>query len=124
VKSGKLLHRATFERSGRTSNRLREVCPRAVSDAECADNYNDLSDTNAVIVPAIMVCSEGVQVNFCRGDSGGLLLAATRLGARRQQQIGVVSFGAGCASAGFPGVYTRLGAPSIGNLVLRAAGGP
>jgi len=43
----------------------------------------------------------------CYGDSGGpLVVSAGRAGLR---QVGIVSFGAGCARAGFPGVYSRLG---------------
>jgi trypsin len=40
----------------------------------------------------------------CSGDSGGPIIN-TSTGVL----IGVVSWGQGCAEAGFPGVYTRLG---------------
>ena len=43
----------------------------------------------------------------CYGDSGGpLVVSAGRAGLR---QVGIVSFGAGCGRAGYPGVYSRLG---------------
>lgn len=43
----------------------------------------------------------------CYGDSGGpLVVSAGRAGPR---QVGIVSFGAGCGRAGYPGVYSRLG---------------
>ncbi|KAL0129004.1 hypothetical protein PUN28_004008 [Cardiocondyla obscurior] len=39
----------------------------------------------------------------CQGDSGGALVY-------NDVQIGIVSWGAQCASVGFPGVYTRVSA--------------
>lgn len=47
----------------------------------------------------------------CLGDSGGPLSVSADGGARRL--VGLVSWGDGCARAGFPGVYTRIADPSI-----------
>jgi secreted trypsin-like serine protease len=41
----------------------------------------------------------------CQGDSGGPLIVQTGTG---PQQVGIVSWGIGCAATGFPGVYTRV----------------
>lgn len=55
-----------------------------------------------------MICAEHLAdgKGSCQGDSGGPLLVNTNQG---WQQIGVVSYGVGCANAAFPDVYARIG---------------
>lgn len=50
-----------------------------------------------------MICAGYSQggVDSCQGDSGGPLICNDKL-------VGIVSFGAGCARPGYPGVYTKV----------------
>ena len=47
----------------------------------------------------------------CQGDSGGPIAVRDAAGAWRQ--IGIVSYGAGCAAAGKPGIYAHVGSAPI-----------
>jgi Ca2+-binding RTX toxin-like protein len=81
--------------------RLRKVELPMAGDSECGAVYFDVERPE-------MVCAgfdEG-GADTCQGDSGGPLLVP--LGDGTHLQVGVVSWGSGCADPGFFGVYTRV----------------
>jgi trypsin len=87
---------------GTSSDILRQVDVNKVSFATCSSQYG--GDT---IQDNIMLCAgvTGGGKDSCQNDSGGPIIdKATGV------QVGIVSFGNGCALATHAGVYTRVGA--------------
>ncbi|SDN19528.1 Trypsin [Streptomyces sp. cf386] len=87
----------TTSSGGSSSNQLRTATVPTVSDSSCGSSYG--SD----FIQSDMICAgySSGGVDTCQGDSGGPLLIGGVL-------AGIVSWGEGCAQAGYPGVYTRL----------------
>jgi trypsin len=90
------------EEGGSAPDVLQEARVPITTDAYCAQAYSDFD-------AATMVCAgfpEG-GVDTCQGDSGGPMFGTNAGGALRV--VGATSFGEGCARAGKPGVYARVG---------------
>lgn len=80
---------------------LQEVSVPVVSDQVCQSSYPGQTTNN-------MFCAGFAQggKDSCQGDSGGPLVIPDGNGG--WTQAGVVSWGEGCAQAGFYGVYARV----------------
>ncbi|XP_068203991.1 trypsin-1-like [Palaemon carinicauda] len=85
---------------GPASDVLKEVTVKVMSNAAC----RRLSYGSAI--KKTMLCAAGDGKDSCQGDSGGPLVFMD--GGGNYDQIGVVSWGYGCAEKGYPGVYTRV----------------
>jgi secreted trypsin-like serine protease len=72
-----------------------------VSDASCQRSYPSL-------IPSEEICAGLTQggVDTCQGDSGGPMFRRDANNA--WIQVGIVSWGRGCARPNFPGVYTEV----------------
>ena len=92
-------------------DRMNEVDVPVVDDATCAQPYVGSFDA------ASMLCAGTGGRDSCQGDSGGPLFDRASL-----VQLGTVSWGNGCARAGYPGVYGELNLPVIRDWIRANAG--
>lgn len=88
----------------RLSDVLLAADVRVISNAACEAAGGDGMSYRGHVTEN-MLCAEADFRDSCQGDSGGPLLL--RKG-RGLIQIGVVSWGVGCANDHFPGVYGRV----------------
>lgn len=85
---------------------LHEVDVPIVSDSACLSTVN----VNGLI-PEVMICAGDIAnggEDSCGGDSGGPMVVPD--GAGGYLEVGIVSWGYGCADANAPGVYTEVAA--------------
>ncbi|WP_306204304.1 S1 family peptidase [Actinoplanes sp. RD1] len=92
----------TSEHSTRQEKTLRYGTVRTVPDRTCATAYRRIQIS---VVPAEQLCASGKGVDTCQGDSGGPLVGRS---GSAWVQVGIVSWGLGCARRNFPGVYTQV----------------
>ena len=97
-------------RSGNGTNTERssvDVLRKVTVDVIDFDDCNSNRGYGGFIKDPIMICAgvENGGKDACIGDSGGPLVQKIR---DEYVQVGVVSFGAGCARANKPGVYSRV----------------
>lgn len=86
------------------SNVLQEATISVVSNLACNVAYFCYSQS--FITPSMM-CAYGFMKDACDGDYGGPLILKGE-DATQDVQVGIVSWGAFCASPIFPGVYARV----------------
>eukprot|EP00594_Rhizosolenia_setigera_P005918 CAMPEP_0178948684 /NCGR_PEP_ID=MMETSP0789-20121207/5615_1 /TAXON_ID=3005 /ORGANISM="Rhizosolenia setigera, Strain CCMP 1694" /LENGTH=170 /DNA_ID=CAMNT_0020629089 /DNA_START=351 /DNA_END=863 /DNA_ORIENTATION=+ len=91
----------TTTSGGQSSDLLLEVELDAISNAECENEYGAGEITDD------MLCASRAGKDSCQGDSGGpLILKGTD--SASDVQIGIVSWGYGCADPDYSGVYSRV----------------
>jgi secreted trypsin-like serine protease len=103
------------ETNGRPNfpDELREVVVPVVADEPC-DAAN-----KGFVIPETMLCAGEKGLDSCQGDSGGPLFATS---GGTEIQMGIVSWGFGCAKNHFPGVYGEVNSPTIRTFIQEVAG--
>merc|ERR1719192_2296339 len=94
----------TTSSGGSLSSSMLEVTLKVLTNNQCKNDYSYASS----MITSKMLCAnvDGGGKDSCQGDSGGPLVTA---GSNNNYlQIGVVSWGYGCALASAPGVYARV----------------
>jgi secreted trypsin-like serine protease len=94
------------------TDRMRAVSLPVVSDRRARQAY-----TSSGYFPSLMVAAGAKGKDACQGDSGGPLFNP----GSTSTQVGIVSFGRGCARAGYPGVYTEINNPRVRTFIVNAA---
>eukprot|EP01083_Nonionella_stella_P281876 959342_1 len=90
--------------ASRLSDVLMNVQVNAISDNEC-DASSDGQDNYNGQINEYMLCAKANSKDSCQGDSGGPLVETV---GGVDKLCGVVSWGIGCASPNFPGVYAKV----------------
>jgi secreted trypsin-like serine protease len=93
----------TSETAVEQQRRLRFAEVSVVSDRTCAEAYGP---AGVRLVTSESICAGRRGVDTCQGDSGGPMVRRDSGG--NWVQVGIVSWGLGCARAGYPGVYTQI----------------
>ena len=93
---------------------LREVVVPVVGDARCDEVYHGF------VTVETQLCAGEKGIDSCGGDSGGPLFATTSSGT--EIQVGIVSYGIGCAKNRYPGVYTEVNSPTVRDFIADVAG--
>jgi secreted trypsin-like serine protease len=95
----------TREDSMRQERRLHFATVPTVPDQTCATEY---AKAGVKLVAGESICAGRTGVDTCQGDSGGPMIGRDAAG--QWVQVGIVSWGLGCARDGYPGVYTQISA--------------
>ncbi len=94
---------------------LQQTQVTIATDQQCAAVFNGRNQPS--VNTDLMVCAGGDgHHDACVGDSGGPLLMPGAVPGS-WTEVAITSWGAGCAVAGVPGVYTRLADPRIASFI-------
>merc|ERR1712172_91845 len=88
----------TLDEAVQTTKNIQNICR---ANERCRRSYGSSAPGG---ITKHMLCASEPNKDSCSGDSGGPLFICRGT----CTQIGIVSWGIGCAKAQYPGVYTRV----------------
>jgi len=94
----------TTSAGGSQPKQLMEVTVPTMTNSKCTNKYGQGEITDNMICAGTDTGGK----DSCQGDSGGPMVTSGNAAETFMVQIGVVSWGYGCADARYPGVYTRV----------------
>jgi len=94
----------TIKEGGGQPTSLQQVTVKVQENSLCKQKYQ--KDSPGTIIPS-MLCAAYPGKDSCQGDSGGPLVYQESPESG-WLQVGIVSWGFGCAQDAYPGVYTRV----------------
>ncbi|EJK74737.1 trypsin-like serine protease [Thalassiosira oceanica] len=86
-------------------NELMEVEVKTLSNEDCEASKGRDFDYDGWITGNMICAEHRLRKDACQGDSGGPLVVES---GPEPVQVGIVSWGYGCAEDDYPGVYTRV----------------
>ncbi|XP_077493802.1 serine protease 56-like [Amblyomma americanum] len=93
------------QEGGQSSQHLLYITSEVLPFESCKRTFNSTRRLK-VLNSFNVMCTSSVSKDSCKGDSGGPLTVWED--GTRSVQVGIVSFGIGCARPKRPGVYTRV----------------
>jgi trypsin len=94
------------------ADKLQDVSVNVISNSDCDDSEGQIGgwyDSYKNQISDNMLCARDNGEDACQGDSGGPLVIKGKDGSGADDiQVGLVSWGIGCANKNFPGVYARI----------------
>jgi secreted trypsin-like serine protease len=116
-KSASVSGYGTTAEGGAPSPVLRAATVPILGDSYCNETYPSIFSSTTELCAGFK--SGGADA--CQGDSGGPLTVPARGGdGGFVRQVGIVSFGTGCAEPNAPGVYSRVGSKPLQTFVQDA----
>ncbi|XP_046459627.1 trypsin-like [Daphnia pulex] len=91
-----------LETEGGQPNALQQATVQIIPNADCNAQYG------GGIIFKQQLCASAEGKDTCQGDSGGPIVAQTEDGSTAWTQVGITSFGRGCANPDFAGVYASV----------------